>query len=166
MSKKPPNDKAKRKFPNTRQEALLKNLAKGMTKTEAAIAAGYSKKFAGQGAHQALKQIAKTWPERLDKVVGTPESVIEKYIIPLMNAKETKAFNHNGKVVYSKPMEAWGPRYNGLNIYCRIAGAYQEKGEQNAGPVQVIVNCNVKLPDPGMTVTVPSNNGHKPTEDK
>jgi hypothetical protein len=138
-----------------------------MSQTDAAIAAGYSKKFAGQSGHQALRQIAKTWPERLDKVCGTPESVIEKYILPLMNATERKAFNHNGKIVYSKPIVAWGPRYNGLDIYCRIAGAYQDERKQETGPTQVIINTNVKLPDPQMILPVPADsNGHKPTQDK
>jgi hypothetical protein len=164
MNKKP---KVKHKLPNARQQALLKNLAKGMTKTEAAVAAGYSKKFASQGAHQALKQIAKTWPETLDKVCGTPESVIEKYILPLMNATARKAFNHNGKVIYSKPMVSWGPRTSGLDIYCRIVGAYRDERKPEQRPVQVIINTNVKLPDPGMVLTVPADsNGHKPTQDK
>src|SRR5690349_5094799 len=124
MNKKPT---VKHKRPTKRQEALLKNLAMGMSQTDAAIAAGYSKKFAGQSGHQALRQIAKTWPEWLYEVCGTPEAVIEKYIIPLMNAKETKAFNNNGEVVYSRPMINWGARYKGLDIYCRIAGAYQDE---------------------------------------
>jgi hypothetical protein len=84
-----------------------------------------------------------------------------------MNATERKAFNHNGKVVYSKPMVAWGPRTSGLHIYCRIAGAYQDEPKQETGPTQVIINTNVKLPDPGMVLTVPADsNGHKPTQDK
>lgn len=64
-------------------------------------------------------------------------------------------------------MVAWGPRYNGLDIYCRIAGAYQDERKPEQEPVQVIVNTNVKLPDPGMVLTVPADsNGHKPTQDK
>ena len=145
----------------------MKNLALGMAQKEAAIKAGYTTKHPRKAAHQALAQIAKTWPEELESVVGTPRQVIDKYLLPLMNATETKAFNHNGDVIYSRPIINWGARSNGLDIYCRIAGAYQDEKKPEARPVQVIINTNVKLPDRGMVFPEsPSKNGHKPTPDK
>ena len=134
MDKKPAK---KRKLPNARQQALVKNLAKGMNQTDAYREAGYDAKHAPQAAHLTVNRIAKTWPEMLEKVVGTPESVIAKYILPLMNANETKTAldQKTGQFRYSKPMKAWGPRYNGLDIYCRIAGAYQR--EQEATPLSL-----------------------------
>jgi hypothetical protein len=164
MNKKP---KVKHKLPNARQQALMKNLALGMTQKDAAIKAGYTTKHPRKAAHQALQQIAKTWPDELESVVGTPRQVIDKYLLPLMNAEESKPFNHNGRVIYSKPQVAWGPRYNGLDIYCRIAGAYQRDKDVESGPVQVQVITNVKLPDPQMILPVPvCSNGHKPTQGK
>lgn len=168
MSKKPPKPKAKRM--NARQGALLKNLAKGMTQKDAAIAAGYTPKHPGKAAHQALELISRNWPDELERVVGTKETVIEKYLLPLMNATERKAFNHNGEIVYSKPMVAWGPRYNGLDTYFRVAGAYAKEIELNAQVGVKVVLVDIPRPARGVVMAdvgpgaLPSSNGHKPTD--
>src|SRR5262249_37504342 len=135
MRKKPRNNGHKKL--NPRQSALVKNLAQGKTITEAAKAAGYKSKYPGQAGSQALKQIRKTWPEILEQQGLTPESVTEKYLIPLMNATECKVVQHNGKFIKSKPMIAWGPRYSGLDIYFRISSAYPDEKKQEVVPTLV-----------------------------
>lgn len=161
MNPKPPKPRKNgRKRMNARQAALLKNLSKGMTQKQAAINAGYSEKHADKVAHQTLTRMQENWGEHLEAVIGNQRSVLEKYLVPLMNARHQKAFNHNGKVVYSKPMVAWGPRRDGLDIYCKIAGAYKMPEIGERGPIQVQVITNVTLPDPGLSGT----NGHKSTE--
>jgi hypothetical protein len=82
-----------------------------------------------------------------------------------MNATERKAFNHNGKVVYSKPMKAWAARTSGSGYLLPHRGRLSGQAQTRA--VQVIVSTNVKLPDPQMILPVPADsNGHKPTQDK
>jgi phage terminase small subunit len=89
--------KGKRR-PNARQAALLKNLMKGMSLTNAARKAGYSQKRPGQSGYQALNQMAQSTPEVMERQGLTNEALIEKYLRPALEAQETKFFAFKGVV--------------------------------------------------------------------
>jgi hypothetical protein len=70
----------------------------GATITEAARKAGYSEKNLAQSGHQALKAIRLRMPELMDEAGLTERALIEKYLVPLLSAKDTKYFQRRGKV--------------------------------------------------------------------
>jgi hypothetical protein len=57
-----------------RQVALVKNLVVGMTITEAARRAGYSRKCPGQAGYQALQNLKLKMPELLDRLGLRPDT--------------------------------------------------------------------------------------------
>jgi len=75
-----------------KQRKLVENMAKGMPQGQAAIEAGYAPKYACQAAYQALESVRKLIPEVLDRVGLTDDALIEKHLLPMLNATETKYF--------------------------------------------------------------------------
>src|SRR5260370_14114753 len=90
------HNRKKRKL-TTRQQAFVKELAKGRTLTDAAKAAGYKDKNPGQAGYQALAQLRGRVPELLERHGLGEEVLIEKYLKPLLEPEETKFFK-DGKV--------------------------------------------------------------------
>jgi hypothetical protein len=82
-----------------RQQKLVKNLAAGMNQSEAAAEAGYSDKNLRQSAHQALQQIQRRMPELFEELGLTDRAIIEKHLIPLLNATEAKFFPYRKQIV-------------------------------------------------------------------
>jgi hypothetical protein len=124
------------------QSKLVKNLAKGMSITDAALEAGYSENCPAQSGSQALDAIRRKMPELLDRTGLTEEGVIEKYLKPLMNAKEMEFAKFEGKITDARSVVAWGPRAQGLDMYFRLRGSYAPTrlGSPNGDdPIQVKV---------------------------
>jgi hypothetical protein len=121
------------------QSKLVKNLAKGMSITDAAREAGYSEKCPAQSGSQALDAIRRKMPDILDKAGLTEDGVIEKYLKPLMNAQDTEFAKFEGKITDTRKVEAWGPRAQGLDMYFKLRGSYAPKdiGGEDGGPIQV-----------------------------
>jgi hypothetical protein len=153
---------AKRRKLTQRERAFIKQLPKNKTVKQAAIKAGYSPNNPDQSAHQALESIKLKMPELMDELGLTDKALIQNHLVPLLNAKETKFFQHNGKVGDSREVIAWGPRTSGLDIAFKLKGRYAERGAEtstNIG-VQVIV---VDIPRPNRpAIEVTPANGHKP----
>lgn len=74
-----PQPKKGHKF-SQKQKQLLKELTTSKTITEAAVKAGYSKKTAGQGGHQALKSMRGRIPDLMDRIGLSEEFLIEKHL--------------------------------------------------------------------------------------
>jgi hypothetical protein len=73
-------EKNRRKFSKdlTRRETtLLQCIREGKTISEAALVAGYSKKWPGQAGSQAFKNIQRKWPTILHELGRTVESIRE-----------------------------------------------------------------------------------------
>jgi hypothetical protein len=86
------HNRKKRKL-TTRQQAFVKELAQGKTLTQAAKTAGYTDKNPAQAGYQALAQLRGRVPELLERHGLGEEVLIEKYLLPLLEATETKFFN-------------------------------------------------------------------------
>jgi hypothetical protein len=71
-----------------------------------AHAAGYSPKNARQSAHQAMKTIQKRTPEIMEELGFDLRSLIDRYLLPALDAQEAMVFNNGGKFVYSKELPA------------------------------------------------------------
>ena len=106
-----------------------------MTITDAAKKAGYSVKAPGQAGYQALKQIRERMPQVLEKAGLTDEALIHKYLIPLLNAKETKFFAFQGEVVETQDVEALGIRKDALDMTFRLKGSYAPTNIQHTGDI-------------------------------
>ena len=103
---------------------FIKNLSKGMSITDAARNAGYSLKRPGQSGYQALKQIQERMPQVLERHGLTDDALIEKYLKPLLVAKETKFFAHQGEVIETRDVAALGIRKEALDITFRLKGSF------------------------------------------
>ena len=106
-----------------------------MTITEAARKAGYSLKRPGQSGYQALKQIKERMPEVLERHGLTDDSLIEKYLKPLLRAKETKFFAFQGEVIETHDVEALGVRKDALDMAFRLKGSYAPTNIEHTGQI-------------------------------
>jgi hypothetical protein len=141
--------KSGRKPLTTRQRALVKELSKGQKSAkDAAIAAGYAPTHARQQAHQVINRIKKKWPELLDEAGITDRALIDKNILPALEATETKVFHHDGKIIYSKPLVAHDVRLRATDLVLKLKGAYPTKEQQQANVgVRVILMDKIPRPD-------------------
>ena len=127
-----------------KQTRLLIRLAKGRTLTQAAPEAGYSPKNPSQSGHQALESIRKTAPDLLARHDLDDDAIIEKHLIPMLNAEETKFFPYSKKgrrLLLERNVVAWGPRGIATDMLMKIRGLYIREAE-NQGPQFSVVIIN------------------------
>ena len=143
-------EKSSKKKLTPRQHAFVKNLARGATQKDAFIAAGYKAKHPDQGAHQALKQIQGKVPQIMDQMGLTDPFLIEKYLVPLLDAEETKFFNNGKKRVN---VVAWSPRLQALDMMFKLKGSYAPRDPAEAAQygIKVVV---VDIPRPPKMIDV------------
>lgn len=136
MADKP---KKKDKKLTPRQRNLVKNMAMGMTQTDAARAAGYSEKSARQAGHQAMQKIAASGvgADLLDRHGLTDDALVTKYILPLLEAKETKFFQSEGKVTQQVEVNDNVTRRVMVDLVCRIKGLFKAEQAPVAEGVKV-----------------------------
>ena len=108
---------------NPRRTKLLKLLAQNLTLTAAAEKAGYSCK---QAAHRALSDAKGKFSEVMELHGLTDSAIIYDYLLPAMQAEETKFFAHEGEVVSERNVIAWGVRVNALALAAKLKGLVVE----------------------------------------
>jgi hypothetical protein len=146
-----------------RQHAFVKNLAKGASQKDAFIAAGYKAKHPDQGAHQALKQIQGKVPQIMDQMGLTDHLLIEKYLVPLLDAEETKFFNGGKKRIN---VAALGIRHTALDTAFKLRGSYAPRDPKEAEQfgIKVVVVDIPRPPKHHPAIDVqPSGNGKPPS---
>jgi hypothetical protein len=149
-----------------RQHAFVKNLAKGASQKDAFIAAGYKAKHPDQGAHQALKQIQGKVPQIMDEMGLTDHLLIEKYLVPLLDAEETKFFNEGKKRIN---VPALGIRHTALDTAFKLRGSYASRNPKEAeqfGAKVIVLDMPRPPKHPQNAVIDVSGNGHMPTKDE
>ena len=154
------SDKPKKDL-SSRQHAFLKAYAKGKTLKQAAIEAGYSKKNADQSGYQALKAIKGRAADLMDEIGLTDQFLIENYLVPLLEAQETKFFNEGKKRVN---VAALGIRHQALDTAFKLRGSYAPRDPAEAAQfgIKVVI---IDVPRPPKMIDA-SGNGHKPPEDE
>jgi phage terminase small subunit len=121
-----------------KERKLVKNIARGMPQAEAAIEAGYSEKNPSQSAYQAMQTIARRMPEVMEKLGLTDEALIERHLLPLLDATETKFFSFRRQttkkrkkileqVIEERQVEALGTRAVALDMAFKLKGSYAPK---------------------------------------
>jgi hypothetical protein len=137
---------ARKKKLSRKQKILVSALAAGSDRVTAEQLAGYSTKHPGQSAYQALKYLANSFPELLDKHGLTDSVLIEKHLKPLLKATRTKHWAHDGKVKSARTYKDNDTRLAALDMTFRLKGSFAplKTGTENKS-VDVIV---VDLPRP------------------
>jgi hypothetical protein len=97
----------------------------------------------------------------MDELGLTDRMLIQKYLVPLLEAKETKFFKE-GKRRINVP--ALGIRHTALDTAFKLRGSYAPRDPAEAAQfgIKVVV---VDIPRPPKMIDVGSN-GHKPPEDE
>jgi hypothetical protein len=133
-----------------RQVALVKNLVVGMTITEAARRAGYSRKCPGQAGYQALQNLKLKMPELLDRLGLSDVALIEKHLKPLLSARTTKFFQHGGKVIGKRVVIDNDARLRALDMVFKLRGSFLQADPKLADPtgVKVIIMDAQRPPRP------------------
>ena len=143
----------------TRKEyKLLVAFRKGKNGPKAALDAGYSPKNPRQSANQAIRNIERKGGFDVYQALGlTRDQFIDKHLRPALEAKETKFFAHNGKVISKREVVNWQARLRAQDMTYQIAGEYKVE-QQNFGPTfkTIIINAEHRPPRAEVSVTIPT----------
>jgi hypothetical protein len=120
---------------------MLENLSNGMTAKAAALAAGYSKKNPRQSGYQALQGLRNKMPAFMEKHGLSEDVLIDKYLLPALEAYETKFFQTGGRITDSRQVVAWTSRVKALDMALKIKGLYARtrKTESAAQHIKTIL---------------------------
>jgi hypothetical protein len=146
-----PKDQPKRKKRKLTQKerAFVKALPKATSQAEAAVVAGYSPKNPDQSAYQALKSVRKKMPDLMDELGLTDTVLIQKYLVPALEAQETKFFADKGIVLDQRDVIAWGPRLQALQLAGKWKGIERDSESDNSGPAGGGFTVRLELTDEG-----------------
>ena len=151
MPKKYAKHGRNKRKPGPRQQKFVRELAKGKSLAQAARDAGYSEKNANQSGYQALAQLRGRVPELLERHGLGEEVLIDKYLLPLLDAEETKFFpigiKMKGKTVYQVNVQALGIRHAALRTCFELHGSYAPRDPREAANLGVKI-INVDIPRP------------------
>ena len=103
-----------------KERELVRSLISGMSLTRSALAAGYSEKNPGQSGWQALQNIRRKMPEVFAQSGLTDDVLIEKHLIPALEAQDTIFAQKDGRITDQKSVVAWDARLKALVIAFRL----------------------------------------------
>jgi hypothetical protein len=144
-----------------RQSRFAEAFLKTKSKKQAALIAGYSSKNPSQSGNQALEDIKHKAPKILESMGLGLEGVIQKHLIPLLHATETKFFQSEGKVTECVEVEALGIRLGATRTALELLNAFPPKDPVLAAQVGVeVIVMDMPRPQP------PPADGHSPNGNK
>jgi hypothetical protein len=164
MARKKPKDKKKNRT-SERQKKFIEARAKGKSLAQAAKAAGYSHTYPRQSGFQVEQHLRGRVPDLLEKHGLSEDSLIYKYLRPLLEAKETKFFQKDGKVKQKVNVADNGIRLSALRTAFDLHGSFAPRDQKLAAQmgVKMIVmdmpRPSVYLEDIGPTITLPATKG-------
>lgn len=133
-----------------KQRNLVRELSKWKHLGKAAIAAGYSPKFATSAANQAIKAIQKTAPELLAKHGLDDDSLIKDHLIPLLQAEKVSYFPYTRKgkrLLLTRVNKDNSIRATALDTAFKVRGLYVKEAENKGPEFSVIVIDASHRPD-------------------
>ena len=149
-----------------RQSVFLKKFVATRNKALAAMQAGY-KGPPQQAGYQAYKSILKKAPDVIAAMGISLENVIENYLLPQMNAAETKFFQHNGKITDFVEVPNGRLQLDATRTLLDLMGAFPPEDPQLAAQMGVkVVVVDIPAPDFSMVDVVPTRPKHKVIEAK
>lgn len=146
-SKKPEAGKKRRL--TQKERALVKALPTAKSVAEAALQAGYSPTRPDQSGYQALKSIRKKMPDLMDELGLTDTALIEKYLVPALEAQETKFFSDKGIVLDTRDVIAWGPRLQALQLAGKWKGIDRDAESDDTGSAGDGITVRLEFSDEG-----------------
>jgi terminase small subunit-like protein len=161
--KRPKNVKKKKadKPLTLKQSRFAAAFMKSHSLKQAALAAGYSPKHPSKSGQQALDDIRHKAPKILESMGLSLENVIEKHLIPLLNATETKFFQSEGKITDYVDVEALGIQLGATRTTLELLNAFPPKDPILAAQVGVeVIVMDMPRPEPP-SGDGRSANGHK-----
>lgn len=138
-----------------REQALFKGMLEGKTITEAARDAGYSPDYAAQAGSRAVQQIKAKAPDLFSRHGLDSDTFVEKCILPALRAQEVKVFRTEDKIIYSKPLVAWGPRVATNRLVAEMMGLVLKEQEDNRSQIRVVVINQAHRPPRAPIVPIP-----------
>lgn len=107
-----------------KQRKLVKGVARGDSLGKAAREAGYS---STGNASVAMSTIREKFPQLMNRLGLTDESLVNDYLRPGMTAHETEFFQKDGIVTDEREVIAWPIRMRALDMAFNLKGSYAPK---------------------------------------
>ncbi|HET7208423.1 MAG TPA: hypothetical protein VFI95_17735 [Terriglobales bacterium] len=113
---------------NHKQRLYVEGVAAGKSRRRAALEAGYSLSSANNPSHNIERGRVREVFAQLIRSTVPPELIVQR-IREGLDAAEIKVFQHEGGVVYSKPLVNWSERRDYLELAARYGGYYVDRHE-------------------------------------
>src|SRR2546426_9354639 len=97
-----PVSRGRRRNLTPRQKQFVKARAAGKSAAEAIRDTGYDGNYAPQAGHIMSQRIQRNWPELLQENGLGDKEVIQRYILPALEAKDTIHFARDGIVMETR----------------------------------------------------------------
>ena len=148
-NKEPKEKKKKQPTLTQKQSRFAQALMQERNMSKAALLAGYSTKSVGKSAHQALQAIQKKVPTIMDELGLSVNVLIQKHLVPLLNATTTKLATDEGEFTDYVDLEDNNARFNALDAAFRLHGAYAPKEQitRESSVMHVLIN-DIPAPRP------------------
>jgi hypothetical protein len=146
-----------------KQARFAAALMKTRTRREAAIIAGYSRKNIDQSANQAYNALLIKAPEAMGQAGLPLPVIIEKHLVPLLNATEVKLAQHEGQFTDYVELEALGIRLAATRMALELLAAFHPEDPALAAKttVDVIIMDMPRPQRPEIDVTPTNGNKQK-----
>jgi hypothetical protein len=162
------HERKKRKRLSPRQAKFIHARAQGNSQAKSAIIAGYSSKNSDQTGHQVMEGLRGRVPDLLDRAGLSEETLIGKYLVPLLEWEETVFFQKDGRVKEERKVADGSIRHSALRTAFELHGSYAPKlleNKDSGGNVTVILD--VPRPDHSKRnapINVTPMNGNEPAK--
>lgn len=113
---------------NRKQCLYVEGVVAGKSRRRAALDAGYSLSSANNPGHNIERGRVREAFAELIRATVPPELIVQR-IREGLDAVEIKVFQHEGGVLYSKPLVNWSERRQYVELAARFGGYYVDKRE-------------------------------------
>ena len=121
---------------NPQRRRLLKELMKGKTIPQAAIAAGYKNPASG---YVAVHQMRNRMIAEVERIEKGPEYFVREKLLPMLERKKTLFFNSNGIVTDKRIVEDTPAQLQAMDMYNKLLGAYAPVSIEHSGMVEHVL---------------------------
>lgn len=136
---KPRSVKALKRECTPKQAKWTERFMKHRNATLAAVEAGYSAKYAKQAGHQVKKAVREKAPEVFDRMGISLESVIDRKLLPLMDAQQTIFAQHEGEFSDSIEVDALGIQLGATRMCFELMDAFPPRDQMLAAQIGITI---------------------------
>ena len=117
----------------------------GMSLEDAALASGYAPSTARHNGAAIMKSMRDRLAWDMEHVSLTNVKLLEKYLLPALEAKAVKFGFHQGEVVSATEVVDWSTRVSALDMAFRLKGSYPARKdvEEDTNDGSIAVNITV-----------------------